>query len=92
MQKLKISMVALIMLAATALTACGDAGTCVVDSSTGRSGWETCYENYTAAECEEKGETLGVDVQHSESSCSDRGFTKECSGEYGYRQSSYSCS
>jgi len=72
--------------------ACGsDGDSCVVESSTGRSGWETCYDDYNTADCDEKKETLDVDVQHSSSTCESRGFTKKCSGEYGFRLSAYSC-
>ena len=54
-------------------------------------GWETCYDNYSTDDCDAKGETLALDVEHFDSSCSDQGFTKECDGEYGSRRSTYEC-
>ena len=50
--------------------ACGSgSGSCVVESSTGRSGWESCYDDYSVADCDEKKETLDLDAQHSPSPC-----------------------
>jgi hypothetical protein len=74
------------------LNACGaGGGSCVVDSHTGHEGWETCYEDYSSEECDEKGEDLDENVEHSSSSCDSRGFTVQCDGEYGYRKPSYGC-
>jgi hypothetical protein len=73
------------------LAACGGAGACVVDSTTGMVGWETCYDNYSVEDCDAKGDTLAVDVEHFDSNCADQGFTNECDGEYGSRRSTYEC-
>jgi len=69
----------------------GGGGSCVVESSTGNEGWETCYDDYTSDECDDKSDDLDVDVDHASSDCDGRGFTVQCSGEYGYRLPSYGC-
>jgi heme A synthase len=83
--------IATVFLLLSSLVACGGAGACVVDSTTGMVGWETCYNNYSPDDCDAKGETLALDVEHFDSSCSEQGFTKECDGEYGSRRSTYEC-
>ncbi|MGB0638213.1 MAG: hypothetical protein ACPGTU_02700 [Myxococcota bacterium] len=74
------------------LSACGDggAGSCVVFSSI-QDGWESCYDDYTEEECDEKGDDLDEGVEHASSSCDSRGYTVQCEGEYGYRLPSYGC-
>ena len=81
------------VLAFPGLTACGEAGggSCVIETISGRPSWSVCYDDYTDADCEERREVLDSEVQHAPSTCEARGFTKKCSGEYGYRLSTYSC-
>jgi len=55
----------------------GSGGTCVVESPTGRAGWDHCYDGWTEAECAE----LSDSTYYGSNSCDALGFTKHCPGE-----------
>lgn len=87
-KKLLLCLLAIGLAGAFSIAACGGGtGSCVVPSPTGHDGWESCYDNYTESECSD----YDSEATYSSSSCSDRGYTQQCSGEYGYRLPSYSC-
>lgn len=69
---------------ALGLPACGGGGACLVDSPTGRGGWEVCYDDWSADECWDT---------YSENSCAELGFIKKCRADdrKAFRKSSYSC-